>query len=113
MRRVLEATIARFADKAENIMAWLGPAIGPQAFEVGPEVRDAFMAKDEDAHRAFRPAGENILLISTNWRGSVWQTSALSRFSAGDRCTLSEKDDFFSYRRDKTTGRMASFIWLI
>ncbi len=47
-------------------MAWLGPAIGPQAFEVGPEVRDAFMAKDKNAHRAFRPAGENILLISTN-----------------------------------------------
>ena len=45
---VLEATVARFADKAENIMAWLGPAIGPQAFEVGPEVRDAFMAKDKN-----------------------------------------------------------------
>ncbi|MEI4920950.1 laccase domain-containing protein, partial [Klebsiella pneumoniae] len=55
---VLEETVARFADKAENMMAWLGPAIGPQAFEVGPEVRDAFMAKDENAHRAFRPAGE-------------------------------------------------------
>ena len=68
-REVLEETVARF-DKAENIMAWLGPAISPEAFE-----NDAFMGP-------FVRQAKNILLISTNWRGSVWQTSALSRFSA-------------------------------
>lgn len=55
---VLEETVACFADKPENILAWLGPAIGPDAFEVGPEVRDAFMAVEAIADRAFRPAGE-------------------------------------------------------
>ncbi len=57
---VLEATVARFADKAENIMAWLGPAIGPQAFEVGPEVRDAFMAKDEKCAPGFSSGRRKI-----------------------------------------------------
>ncbi|HCT9468400.1 TPA: peptidoglycan editing factor PgeF, partial [Klebsiella pneumoniae] len=110
---VLEATIARFADKAENIMAWLGPAIGPQAFEVGPEVRDAFMAKDENAHRAFRPAGEKYFADIYQLARQRLANVGVEQIFGGDRCTLSEKDDFFSYRRDKTTGRMASFIWLI
>lgn len=79
---VLEATVARFADKAENIMAWLGPAIGPQAFEVGPEVRMPLWRRTRMRTGLFVRQAKNILLISTNWRGSVWQTSALSRFSA-------------------------------
>lgn len=110
---VLEETVACFNDKPENILAWLGPAIGPEAFEVGAEVREAFIAKDAQAQSAFRPAGEknfaNIYQLARQRLANV----GVEQIFGGDRCTLSEKDDFFSYRRDKTTGRMASFIWLI
>ncbi|MGG7984044.1 purine nucleoside phosphorylase YfiH [Klebsiella aerogenes] len=110
---VLEETVACFNDKPENILAWLGPAIGPEAFEVGAEVREAFIAKDAQAESAFRPAGEkyfaNIYQLARQRLANV----GVEQIFGGDRCTLSEKDDFFSYRRDKTTGRMASFIWLI
>lgn len=110
---VLEETVACFKDSPENIIAWLGPAIGPLAFEVGPEVRDAFMAKDANAVSAFRPAGEkyyaDIYQLARQRLGNIGVTALFG----GDRCTFSEKDDFFSYRRDRTTGRMASFIWLI
>ncbi|EPM0705059.1 purine nucleoside phosphorylase YfiH [Klebsiella aerogenes] len=110
---VLEETVACFNDKPENILAWLGPAIGPEAFEVGAEVREDFIAKDAQAQSAFRPAGEkyfaNIYQLARQRLANV----GVEQIFGGDRCTLSEKDDFFSYRRDKTTGRMASFIWLI
>lgn len=110
---VLEATVNCFADKPENLLAWFGPAIGPQAFEVGPEVREAFMAKDSQAVSAFRPAGEkyfaDIYQLARQRLANVGVTAVFG----GDRCTFSEKDDFFSYRRDGVTGRMASFIWLI
>lgn len=110
---VLEETVACFNDSAENILAWFGPAIGPQAFEVGPEVREAFMAKDAKAVDAFRPVGDkyfaNIYLLARQRLANIGVTAVFG----GDRCTFSEKDDFFSYRRDRTTGRMASFIWLI
>lgn len=110
---VLEETVACFADKPENILAWLGPAIGPDAFEVGPEVRDAFMVEDVAADSAFRPVREkyyaNIYTLARQRLARI----GVDRVFGGDRCTFSQKNDFFSYRRDKTTGRMASFIWLI
>lgn len=110
---VLEQTVACFADKPENILAWLGPAIGPQAFEVGAEVRAAFMAKDAKAERAFRRAGEKYYADIYQLARQRLANVGIVRVYGGDRCTLSEKDDFFSYRRDRITGRMASFIWLI
>ncbi len=110
---VLEETVACFADSADNILAWLGPAIGPQAFEVGPEVREAFMAHDPQAESAFRPAGEKYMADIYQLARQRLAHLGISQIYGGDRCTFTEKDDFFSYRRDKTTGRMASFIWLI
>ncbi|KFC06520.1 hypothetical protein GTGU_02444 [Trabulsiella guamensis ATCC 49490] len=110
---VLEDTVACFTDQPENIMAWLGPAIGPDAFEVGPEVRDAFMAKDANADKAFRPAGEKYYADIYQLARQRLANVGVDQVYGGDRCTFSQKDDFFSYRRDKITGRMASFIWLI
>lgn len=110
---VVEETVSCFADRPENIMAWLGPAIGPEAFEVGAEVREAFMQKDAQAESAFRPTGEKYLANIYQLARQRLANAGVGLVFGGDRCTLSEKDDFFSYRRDKTTGRMASFIWLI
>jgi YfiH family protein len=110
---VLEETVACFNDAPENIIAWLGPAIGPEAFEVGPEVREAFMAKDIQADNAFLPSGEKYIAdIYTLARQRLYALG-INHVYGGDRCTYSETGDFFSYRRDRTTGRMASFIWLI
>ncbi|MCP2005939.1 UNVERIFIED_ORG: YfiH family protein [Buttiauxella agrestis ATCC 33320] len=110
---VIEETVACFKDAPENIMAWLGPAIGPNAFEVGPEVREAFMAKDIHADSAFRPSGEKYIADIYTLARQRLSAVGINHVYGGDRCTYSEAGDFFSYRRDRTTGRMASFIWLI
>ncbi|MGP3592975.1 purine nucleoside phosphorylase YfiH [Vagococcus sp. WN89Y] len=110
---VLESTIACFTDDKQNIMAWLGPAIGPRAFEVGAEVREAFMEKDAQAEQAFRPAGDKYFADIYQLARQRLANAGVTRVFGGDRCTFSEQETFFSYRRDKVTGRMASFIWLI
>jgi len=110
---VLESTVACFADEPQNIMAWLGPAIGPEAFEVGAEVREAFMAKDAQAQSAFRPAGGKYFADIYQLARQRLANVGVTQVFGGDRCTFNEKETFFSYRRDKVTGRMASFIWLI
>lgn len=110
---VLEETVACFQDAPQNIIAWLGPAIGPDAFEVGPEVREAFMAKDAQAERAFRPSADKYIANIYQLARQRLANVGVTQLYGGDRCTFSEEDDFFSYRRDRITGRMASFIWLI
>ncbi|MGR4051148.1 purine nucleoside phosphorylase YfiH [Kosakonia cowanii] len=110
---VLEETIACFADKPGNVLAWLGPAIGPEAFEVGPEVREAFMAHDAAAESAFRPQGEKYFADIYQLARQRLASVGVEHIYGGEHCTFSQQSDFFSYRRDKTTGRMASFIWLI
>ena len=110
---VLEETVSRFSDKPGNILAWLGPAIGPTAFEVGPEVRDAFMAKDPQAVTAFHPHGEKYFADLYQLARQRLANAGVEQVYGGEHCTFSQPEDFFSYRRDKTTGRLASFIWLI
>ncbi|MCG7782870.1 purine nucleoside phosphorylase YfiH [Lelliottia amnigena] len=110
---VLEETVACFADRPENIIAWLGPAIGPLAFEVGPEVRDAFIAEDAQAASAFQVKGDKYLADIYQLARQRLNNVGITQIFGGDRCTFTEKGDFFSYRRDNSTGRMASFIWLI
>ncbi|BBU81817.1 hypothetical protein EIMP300_32170 [Escherichia coli] len=117
---LIEETVSCFADNPENILAWLGPAIGPRAFEVGAEVREAFMAVDAKASTAFIQHGDKYLAdiyqLARQRLASARQRLAsvgVEQIFGGDRCTYTENETFFSYRRDKTTGRMASFIWLI
>ncbi len=110
---IIEAGMARMQRPPQEIIVWLGPAIGPDAFEVGEEVRDAFMTHDDGAQRCFRANGDG------RWRADLYALAA-RRLSAlgvedvygGGYCTLSERRNFFSYRRDDRCGRMASLIWL-
>lgn len=109
---VIEATVAAMPVKAGQIMAWLGPAIGPDAFEVGSEVRAQFMAQDMQAESAFKAKGDK-------WLGDLYaiarqrlQTLGVTQVYGGGRCTYSEPETFFSFRRDCDTGRMGTFIWL-
>lgn len=110
---VIEATVACFEDEPANLLAWLGPAIGPEAFEVGPEVRAAFMEKAPEAQQAFRPVGEKYFANIYQLARQRLAKLGINQVYGGDHCTFSESSTFFSYRRDRTTGRMASFIWLI
>ncbi|MDP8568468.1 peptidoglycan editing factor PgeF [Methylophilus aquaticus] len=109
---VIEATVHTMPVAASSLMAWLGPAIGPQAFEVGGEVRAQFMAVDAQAETAFVSHGDK-------WLGDLYtlarqrlQRLGVTQVYGGGRCTYSEAETFFSYRRDGDTGRMASMIWL-
>jgi polyphenol oxidase len=96
-----------------RLLVWLGPAIGPDAFEVGPEVRARFVAEDDLAAEAFRPSFRGRYLCDL--AGLARQRLARCGVTAvygGGYCTFSDSNRFFSYRRDGVTGRMASLIWL-
>jgi polyphenol oxidase len=109
---MLENTVQAMHSKPETLMAWLGPAAGPLAYEIGVEVRDAFLHLDASAGAAFTSTREN------HWRVDLYRLARLRLQSAGvkniyggDHCTISEPEKFFSHRRDHHTGRMASLIW--
>lgn len=110
---VLEETLSCFRAKPSGIMAWLGPAIGPDKFEVGPEVRDAFINRDATAISAFRPHGDKFLADIYQLARLRLRAVGVTQIFGGDFCTVSDAQRFFSYRRDGVTGRMASLIWLI
>ena len=111
---VIENTIAAMKTPAENILAWMGPAIGPQKFEVGSEVRELFLAHDKDAELAFAPFAQQKWLANIYLLGRQrLQKSGVTTIYGGNHCTFTEKEKFFSYRRDgKYSGRMAGLIWL-
>lgn len=109
---VLHATILTMACKPGELMAWLGPAIGPGAFEVGADVRDMFIDADTDNRHAFRQHGDRWLADLNQLARLALTKAGVKQVSGGHYCTYTEKDKFFSYRRDGVTGRMATMIWL-
>ncbi|HQN65346.1 MAG TPA: peptidoglycan editing factor PgeF [Methylophilus sp.] len=113
---VLEASVDAVIEAAKitpaQLLVWLGPAIGPNAFEVGDEVRQQFIAQDAQAETAFKPHGKK-------WLGDLYQIAiqrlnrkGVTQIYGGGLCTHTDKTRFFSFRRDGDTGRMASLIWL-
>jgi polyphenol oxidase len=113
---VIEATVAKMGVETSQLMAWLGPAIGPNAFEVGGEVREQFIALDGQAQAAFKPHGKkwlgNLYQIATQRLNILGVTQIYGGGHNENWCTFTQKDRFFSYRRDGVTGRMATLIWL-
>ncbi len=110
---VLEATVAAMRIPPAQIIAWMGAAIGPEAFEVGDEVRARFVALHDEAAAAFIPHGPG------KWMADIYALARIhlavvgvAAVHGGGRCTFTETDTFFSYRRDGVTGRMASLIWI-
>lgn len=111
---VLEATVKQFQCPRDEIIAWFGPAIGPTAFQVGPEVVAQFIAQDAQAERAFVADSAS----AGKYLGNLYQIAAqrlqrmgVMQISGGEYCTYTESDKFFSFRREMKTGRMASLIW--
>ncbi|AJI96305.1 hypothetical protein BD65_2737 [Yersinia ruckeri] len=110
---VLEQTLAAFSAKPASIIAWLGPAIGPRQFEVGAEVKQAFVSADSQAALAFTPFGDKYLADIYLLARQRLQAAGIHGVFGGDLCTVSDEQRFFSYRREGITGRLASLIWLI
>lgn len=108
---VLEQTIQRFKAEPKNIMAWLGPSIGPEQFEVGPEVREAFMDVNPEAEAAFKARDNKYLADIYLLARQRLNSLGVQKIYGGNFCTVSQSELFFSYRREKQTGRMASLIW--
>ncbi len=110
---VIAAAVKRMDCDSEQILAWLGPAIGPDAFEVGAEVRTIFMDLGPVTEDCFRPSPTG------RWLADIYAlarcqlgTLGITAVYGGGWCTYTDRKRFFSYRRDGVTGRMASLIWL-
>lgn len=115
---ILENTVAAMRVPGNRLLAYLGPAIGPQVFEVGDEVRAAFVDAHAEAAAAFTAIARKVD-GSGGWLADIYLLArqrlarlGVKRIFGGGHCTLSEARRFFSFRRDGVTGRMASLIWL-
>ncbi|AGA90933.1 uncharacterized protein, YfiH family [Thioflavicoccus mobilis 8321] len=111
---VIEAAVSRMGGLSGTLLAWLGPAIGPDAFEVGAEVRERFIGADPAAQGAFRPRPQG------KWLADLYRLArqrlaraGVSDVWGGEYCTYRDAGRFFSYRRDRTCGRMATLIWRV
>ena len=111
---VLENTLQAMAVPPPRVIAWLGPAIGPRAFEVGAEVRNAFVARDPAAAAAFASStspgkylGDLYALARLRLRAA-----GVQKIYGGNLCTHGDGERFYSFRRDGVCGRMASLVWL-
>lgn len=110
---VLEATIAAMAVDPGRLLAWLGPAIGATAFEVGTEVRSAFVDRHPQAVQAFQESADGRWLADLYALARIRLAAVgLERVSGGGLCTFSDTRRFYSYRREGTTGRMAALVWM-
>ena len=109
---VIEAAIREMAVAGEELLAWLGPAIGPRAYEVGDDLRQAFVGDDPATAPCFAPRGGKWLCDLYGLARRRLTMAGVGQVFGGDRCTYAESDRFFSYRRDGNTGRMASLVWL-
>ncbi len=110
---MLEKTVAEFSAEPSDIVAWLGPAIGAQKFEVGGEVREAFISADAAASEAFQPAGNKFLADIYHLARLRLMSCGVTHIYGGEYCTVTDSTTFYSYRRDARTGRMASLIWFV
>lgn len=109
---VIEATVAAMKVKPASLMAWLGPAIGPHAFEVGDDVRDALGGRDVGTLAHFVRAREGKWMADLPAIARRRLAAAnVTRVTGGYNCTWSDATRFFSYRRDRTSARMAAFVW--
>lgn len=112
---VLEATVAAMTTRADRVMAWLGPAAGSRAYEIGEDVFEAFVARDPRAASAF------AITRPGHWHVDLYALARLrlgdaglhaSRIHGGGLCTICDPQRFFSHRRDRVGGRMATLAWI-
>jgi len=115
---IVESAVQALAVPADDLLVWLGPAIGSAVFEVGAEVRDIFIAHDRAAQQAFhyrpQPSGRDCYLADIYLLARMrLQLLGVEAIYGGQYCTYSDSAAFYSYRRDGVTGRQASLIWMV
>ena len=109
---VLENTLQALPVDNVDIMCWLGPAIGPNKFEVGEEVSEQFVAKDVAHENSFRVQSDSKYLANIyGLAKNILSSNGVKNIYGGEYCTYTQENSFFSYRRDGQTGRMATLIW--
>ena len=111
---VIEAAVNTLPVPPASLLAWMGPAIGPKAFEVGADVRDQFLSHAAEAKTAF------TLIANGKWLGDLYMLArqrlnalGVTRIYGGGECTVTDAQRFYSFRRDHDSGRMASLIWRV
>ncbi len=109
---ILEQTLAQFTAPPAAIFSWLGPAIGTKKFEVNEDVRSVFTSMDAIYSSAFIPVGIKYFADIYLLARLRLQIAGVNKVYGGDYCTVTDNQRFFSWRRKRTTGRMASLIWL-
>ena len=116
---ILEKTLNTFDCVNETILVWLGPAIGPSAFEVGLPVYEAFCQGQAEALDCFKKLKNEGVQGEDKWHADLYSLARLrlkkagiQQIYGGEECTFTNEAHFFSYRRDGETGRMATCIWL-
>jgi copper oxidase (laccase) domain-containing protein len=110
---MLETPVAAMRTPPARLVAWLGPAAGPQAYEIGEDVRNAFVAGDAGAAAAFeptRPGHWHVDLYALARRRLA--AAGVSEVHGGGLCTISDPVRFFSHRRDGRSGRLATLAWI-
>lgn len=110
---IIEAAVHSLDVDPSSLLAWMGPTIGPDAFEVGPEVREAFMVREPRAAEVFREHKPGKFMADLYGLARQRLSSAgVASIHGGGFCTRSEPERFFSYRREPKSGRMGAFIWM-
>ncbi len=111
---IIETAVKNFTDDYSELLVWLGPAIGPNHYEVGNDVREVFITREPAANTAFVPTG----IGRGKWYMDIYrlarqrlQALGLNAIYGGNHCSYRQQEQFYSYRRDGITGRMASLIW--
>jgi len=109
---IISATLEQFTSSPQHIRAWLGPAIGPEHFEVGEDVRSAMLDLNSQHESAFKPYGEKYLADLAAIARQTLRSLGVDSIETCQTCTYANAEDYFSFRRDGQTGRMASLIWM-
>ena len=116
LQQTLRRVMATYQTHATEIIAWLGPCIGPRAFEVGPEVQAAFVQQDAGNAQHFKARGDkfdaDLPALARDQLKAEGVNACYGNDSSDDWCTLTQASRFFSHRRDRVSGRMAACIWL-